>query len=140
MTVFKRFLVYVYLHLHAKSTSFLLFSFLIYSLFFLFISFFLYYYFSLLLFFIESSMNAFGFSTKPNGQWHGKKINKRRSFLEEYAKSRNFDPLLPSTWYSLQEKIVKNKVKNLSGFCLFCLLSPIYFLLLSRLLIIFIAC
>lgn len=38
------------------------------------------------------------FATQPVGHWNARNM---RSFLEEFAKSRNMDPLLAETWYNI---------------------------------------
>eukprot|EP00026_Physarum_polycephalum_P002368 Phypoly_transcript_02374.p1 GENE.Phypoly_transcript_02374~~Phypoly_transcript_02374.p1 ORF type:complete len:856 (+),score=113.95 Phypoly_transcript_02374:207-2774(+) len=41
---------------------------------------------------------------KPQNHWTTKEGVNSRKFLEQYAKSRNFDPLVPENWYKVQKK------------------------------------
>jgi signal peptidase I len=48
------------------------------------------------------------FSAKPTGYWTGKKGKNMRLFLEKFARSRNMDPLLPDTWYSIPRRAIES--------------------------------
>jgi hypothetical protein len=45
--------------------------------------------------------DALGFKAKPRGYWLSEKGKNLRALLEKFAKSRNFDPLVASNWYSV---------------------------------------
>ena len=48
------------------------------------------------------------FNTRPVGHWTGKNM---RLLMMNVAKSRNLDPLVPETWYSISSnEILKYKV------------------------------
>eukprot|EP00026_Physarum_polycephalum_P001704 Phypoly_transcript_01706.p1 GENE.Phypoly_transcript_01706~~Phypoly_transcript_01706.p1 ORF type:complete len:1010 (+),score=136.82 Phypoly_transcript_01706:80-3109(+) len=57
----------------------------------------------------KSSQLASGFVNQPTEFWNAEIGNNMRNFLEEYAWSKNMDPLLPETWYSLSISDMKNE-------------------------------
>lgn len=50
-------------------------------------------------FLVETSQKAIG--VIPFGYWTTEKGKNMRKFFERFAKSRDSDPLLPETWYSI---------------------------------------
>lgn len=45
-----------------------------------------------------------GFVSKPTKHWTREGSKNLRLFMEKFAKARNFDPLLASSWYSISGK------------------------------------
>lgn len=57
--------------------------------------------------FLSESSKVKGFSSRPIGHWTSKAM---RTFLENFAKNRNLDPLDPHTWYFACDAVCKTKV------------------------------
>jgi hypothetical protein len=55
---------------------------------------------------IETSHVA-GFTAQPPRHWTARNM---RLFMENFAKQRNMDPLVASTWYTIQRDIYQSKV------------------------------
>jgi hypothetical protein len=51
-----------------------------------------------------------GFTSKPAGYWNTRNGQNIREFFENFAKSREFDPLVVENWYSLSTEFMKLKV------------------------------
>ena len=71
---------------------------------------------SLFILFVSHSYFIFilfldSFSEKPRSYWTTKQGMNSRKFLEEFAKSKNFNPLVAENWYKVQKKdFTKHKV------------------------------
>ena len=66
---------------------------------------------------------------KPKAYWTSEKGKNMRLMLENFAKSNNFDPLVPDNWYSMTiQDFSRMKVKIPPFFFSFFLVS-IYFIL-----------
>lgn len=50
---------------------------------------------------------AIGYTENPGGYWLADKGKNMRTFLEDFARSRNLDPLLAETWYNTPFKVIK---------------------------------
>jgi hypothetical protein len=54
-----------------------------------------------------------GFSAKRHGYWTAEKGKNMRLFLEEFARQRNFDPLVAESWYAIsKEDLSQYKVEG----------------------------
>eukprot|EP00026_Physarum_polycephalum_P001974 Phypoly_transcript_01978.p1 GENE.Phypoly_transcript_01978~~Phypoly_transcript_01978.p1 ORF type:complete len:752 (+),score=127.08 Phypoly_transcript_01978:45-2300(+) len=54
----------------------------------------------------DPQRNAKNYVTKPKGYWTDESGKNLRNFFEEFAKSKNLDPLLAETWYSISGSFV----------------------------------
>ena len=48
------------------------------------------------------------FKDKPHGYWQRNKLKTMRAFLEDFARKKELDPLLPDTWYNIARKDIQS--------------------------------
>ena len=65
-------------------------------------SFFCFFFFFFFVFFLFGTEHVpVGFTSKPQGHWSPKNM---RKFLEDFAKHKKLDPLVPETWSNIQSR------------------------------------
>jgi hypothetical protein len=62
---------------------------------------------------IEKPKHVYGYTHKPVDFWHSQQGSNVRQFFENFAKKKNFDPLIAENWYGVsRHEIMATKVKK----------------------------
>jgi hypothetical protein len=59
------------------------------------------------------ALNSHG--RQPHGHWTIDDGKNLRLFFDEFARRRNFDPLVPENWYSISQPAVMSEKVHLGG-------------------------